>query len=343
MKNLKLTLTFSALFLFFFGPLTQAQEIIFNDATFKKSLVKNKKINTNGNSEIEIWEAMDYEGDINVSNRGILDLTGIEYFTSITKLNVSYNKLEKLDLGSNLALEEVYCNHNKIQKFDVSNLYELKVLQASNNRIAKIQLGNNTKLISLSLSDNFLTELDLTQNTDLIRLLANDNIIKTLDLRENTSLLRLSVKGNGMTSIDLRNGNNTQMSGASIALNNNNLNCINVDDVDYSTDFWAESKDDMAYYSANCKEIKNPNTTSTPSTFASIYPNPSVGPFTLDLGSIQKNVVVEVYNTLGALVSSNEYDEASVITENLSLAAGTYVVNVVMESGKKEAHRLVIQ
>ena len=151
MKNLKLTLTFSALFLFFFGPLTQAQEIIFNDATFKKSLVKNKKINTNGNSEIEIWEAMDYEGDINVSNRGILDLTGIEYFTSITKLNVSYNKLEKLDLGSNLALEEVYCNHNKIQKFDVSNLYELKVLQASNNRIATILLFRmylNTKCIN---------------------------------------------------------------------------------------------------------------------------------------------------------------------------------------------------
>lgn len=52
---------------------------------------------------------------LNVVNRSITDLTGIEYFTALTELKCYSNKLTALNLSNNKALTYVSCYSNQIQ------------------------------------------------------------------------------------------------------------------------------------------------------------------------------------------------------------------------------------
>ncbi len=57
---------------------------------------------------------------VEVDSKGISDLSGIEYFTALTSLDCSYNKLTALDLSKNTALTGLYCSHNQLTALDVS-------------------------------------------------------------------------------------------------------------------------------------------------------------------------------------------------------------------------------
>ncbi len=71
---------------------------------------------------------------MNVSNKGIRDLTGISYFTELKYLDCSYNELSTLDVSNLTKLEELYCQFNKITSFaGESNKIKLKKLNISAN------------------------------------------------------------------------------------------------------------------------------------------------------------------------------------------------------------------
>ena len=65
---------------------------------------------------------------IDVSSKGIADLTGIEYFTALISLNCSDNLLTALDLSKNTALEVLDCSNNYLNALDVSKNTALKEL-----------------------------------------------------------------------------------------------------------------------------------------------------------------------------------------------------------------------
>ena len=93
------------------------------DAKFKKCLIENKEINTNRDNEIQRSEAESYTGDyegINVLDKGIKDLTGIEAFISLTILNCGMNQLRALDVSKNIALVKLSCNTNQLKSLDIS-------------------------------------------------------------------------------------------------------------------------------------------------------------------------------------------------------------------------------
>jgi hypothetical protein len=52
---------------------------------------------------------------LDVSGRGIADLTGIEYFAALEWLDCSDNRLTTLDLSHNPALKKLYCSGNLIR------------------------------------------------------------------------------------------------------------------------------------------------------------------------------------------------------------------------------------
>ncbi len=59
---------------------------------------------------------------LNVSQKAISDLTGIEAFTALTSLWCQYNQLTNLDLSANTALTELRCDHNEnLNSLDVSS------------------------------------------------------------------------------------------------------------------------------------------------------------------------------------------------------------------------------
>ena len=73
--------------------------------------------------------------EINVIDKGIEKLKGIEYFTALKFLYCSKNKLTALDVSENTALVELYCCENQLKELDFSKNKGLLSLRIFNNQI----------------------------------------------------------------------------------------------------------------------------------------------------------------------------------------------------------------
>lgn len=91
------------------------------DETFKRELVNNTSINTNGDKQIDCSEASNYSGAIDISGKGISDLSGIEAFTSLTSLIAPSNNITHLDLSKNTSLTQLIIVTNKLVSLNVAN------------------------------------------------------------------------------------------------------------------------------------------------------------------------------------------------------------------------------
>ena len=69
--------------------------------------------------------SIDTISELNVSFYNINDLTGIEDFSNLEKLDCSYNLLEELDISQNTQLVELICYQNQLIELDVSQNIEL--------------------------------------------------------------------------------------------------------------------------------------------------------------------------------------------------------------------------
>jgi len=154
---------------------------------------------------------------LNVTNKSISDLTGIEDFTALTSLDCFNNQLTSLDVSNNTALVYLYCFNNQLTSLDVSNNTALTELVFENNQLTSLDVSNNTALTILHCYNNQLTSLDVSNNTALVGLWCSDN---------------------QLTSLDVRNGNNGNMNDFK-SFNNPNLSCISVDDPAWSTTNWS--------------------------------------------------------------------------------------------------------
>ena len=81
---------------------------------------------------------------INIPQKGIKDLTGIEYFTSLEKLFCQINELTVLDLSHNTALTFVNCSRNQLTSLNLSKNTAIKAEEiASDGNIYRIALTEN--------------------------------------------------------------------------------------------------------------------------------------------------------------------------------------------------------
>jgi len=103
---------------------------------------------------------------LDVENKSISDLTGIEAFVALTYLNCIDNQLTSLDVSKNTALEQLFLVTNDLTSLDVSK---------------------NTALIRLWCNSNQLTSLNIKNGvtTQLTKFIATENpnltCIETLD------------------------------------------------------------------------------------------------------------------------------------------------------------------
>ena len=134
-------------------------------------------------------------------------------------------------------LEELMCNYNQLTNLDVSA---------------------NTSLIGLFCSSNQLTSLDVSNNTSLIDLFCDGNYIECLDISNNLVLTELYCEQNLLEQLNTRNGNFQNMSVDAL---NNNLSCVEVDNIGYATNNW--SFDSFTTLSTNCNYSSTCNTTSS--------------------------------------------------------------------------------
>ena len=73
---------------------------------------------------------------MDVSEKDIKSLKGIEYFTALDSLDCSVNELTTLDVSKNTALTNLNCRSNKLTALDVSKNTALNVLTCCGNQIS---------------------------------------------------------------------------------------------------------------------------------------------------------------------------------------------------------------
>ena len=122
---------------------------------------------------------------IDVSNKNITNLKGIEFYTSLEKLWCYNNQLASLDLSQNKKLTYLDCSENQLTSLDVSQNKTLKTLICNTNQLESLHVSNNTDLTSLHCYDNQLTALDVSKNMELTVLDCSRNQLTALDVSNN--------------------------------------------------------------------------------------------------------------------------------------------------------------
>lgn len=151
------------------------------------------------------------EGEINrilsvdVANKEISSLKGIEFLTALTNLDCSNNQLTSLDVSGCTALEELICSRNQLTALDISNNPALTMLSCVSNQLTGLDVSNNPALALLQCSDNQLTSLDVSNNPMLIRLYCCNNQLTSLDISNCTALANLECYDNQLTSLGVSN------------------------------------------------------------------------------------------------------------------------------------------
>ena len=141
--------------------------------------------------------------ELYVAYANIKDLTGIELFPNLEKLDCKNNNLTRLDVSKNTKLTKLYCEFNQLTGLDLSKNTALTELNCQINQLTSLDLSPNTALTKLDCALNPLTSLDVSNNTALTYLDCNYNQLTGLDLSKNTALTKLGCHDNQLTSLDL--------------------------------------------------------------------------------------------------------------------------------------------
>ena len=342
MKTLKITLLFLFTANLYFT--ISAQNVYIPDVALKNALLNNLAINTNGDTAIQVSEAVNYKGEISVCC-GDSDLTGLEYFTSLTSLNINFfNNLTHLDLSKNAALTSLDCNGNQLISIDVSkNIYltslncggnqltsldvsknkALYNLKCSTNQLTNLDLSKNYSLQSLDCSFNHLTSIDVSKNKVLVDLDCRNNNLSSLDLSEIYNINALNCIRNQLTSLNVKNGNNTKLLFFHADMNPN-LNCIEVDSVAWAKAYWI--CDTTASFSTNCgyegiQKISGENA-------LTLYPNPVSNNFTIQIDNLKEAYTLEILNTTGQVVLNKRITNSIEQVDLSGQAVGVYFVKL---------------
>lgn len=192
------------------------------DIAFLHALIA-EGVDTNNDNHISIEEA-EAVTHLNLNTKGITDMTGIEAFMNLERLECIFNSMTSLDLSKNTALTRLNCYTNPLKSLNVSNCTELKYLQCNmnqlnaldvsdnaalefldcqGNNIEKLDVSNNTLLENLRCGGNQLTSLDVSSLQNLIKLVCHENKLNSLDVSNNLSLQNLCCARNDINTLDL--------------------------------------------------------------------------------------------------------------------------------------------
>ena len=145
---------------------------------------------------------------IDVYDKNIASLKGIEYFTALTELYCYNNQLTALDVSKNTALKVLDCSSNQLTALDVSKNTALTELYCYANQLTALDVSKNTALTSLYCSSNQLTALDVSKNTALTKLVCNANQINETEMGNLVESLPINNGGLFVKSLNYANEQN---------------------------------------------------------------------------------------------------------------------------------------
>ena len=156
---------------------------------------------------------------LNLSNKNISNLQGIEIFTELENFDCSYNNVTSIPFTTYNKLKYLKCNNNKITQLLggynwISYFSVLVELDCSNNLLEGLNLPSYNTLTKVNASNNRftsfsynsskkLTYLDLSNNPNLKTINCEWDALTTLKVANCPSLTYITCRGNSLTSLDL--------------------------------------------------------------------------------------------------------------------------------------------
>ena len=163
----------------------------FPDEQFRNYI--SEQLDSDGDNMLSATECSEVV-DLNVSQQGIADLTGIDVFSKLQQLDCSGNTLSALDISGAAQLLQLNCSANP-------DLSALKLPEKN---------GAFSFLVMLDCSDCALTELSLDSYALLGTLDCSGNQLAALDISANSNLRTVDCSGNQLTELDVYNNKNMQ-------------------------------------------------------------------------------------------------------------------------------------
>jgi uncharacterized repeat protein (TIGR01451 family) len=234
-----------------------AQVVNIPDANFKNALVNTICADLNDDGVLESDVDTDNDGEIqqsealavfvlfyvpppplfptgefrsaNITNN-IANLTGIEAFLNVKKLDVSDNLLTALDvsmltqlnilrcgsndlntlqIGSLPSLEYLYCENNHLTSISLSGVPNLKLLACNINNLTELDVNGLNALSFLSCYNNQITQLTFGNSHALRNLYCGNNFFEMLDLNDTAVSLLYCNDNPNLSQIFLKNGVNS--------------------------------------------------------------------------------------------------------------------------------------
>ena len=149
---------------------------------------------------------------LDLSNRNLNNLEGLEVFENVTTLNCSNNPLTSLDVSAFSELRELNCDNCFNQSasrsysngvLDLSENTKLQTLSCAENGLTSLILPDTQTLYWINCSSNRLTTLDVSKNPVLDYLSCMNNQLTMIDVSKNTALTFLELDDNQLTTLDI--------------------------------------------------------------------------------------------------------------------------------------------
>ena len=122
----------------------------------------------------------------------ITSLKGVEFFSELTMLDCSCNRLSSLDLSRNARLEVLDCSNNLITRLNIGDNTALTTVWCYNNQLRELDLSGKNALTELWCNNNWLNTLELSGVPNLRVLWCHDNRLRALDPSSCPELVTLS-------------------------------------------------------------------------------------------------------------------------------------------------------
>ena len=207
-------------------PTPEGQQVTFPDKNLDKCI--REALDKSADEEItttELATLTEFSADV----EGISNISGLEYCTNLTHLDLGLNQISDISPLANLTNLTHVCFLINRRISDISalaNLTNLTSLWISGNKINDISpLANLTKLTDLQISDNQINDISpLAGLTKLTRLEIRTNQISDISPLDNlTELNYLDLSNNQIDDISSLVENSGLGEGDTVCLEDNNL------------------------------------------------------------------------------------------------------------------------
>jgi len=130
---------------------------------------------------------------------------GIEKLVNLTYLDLSTNKIAKIDLSNLKKLKFIALDDNFLTDIDLNNNVELEEINIPCNNLKTVNLSKNIELINLNLTYNEIETIDLSNNSKLNFIDLSFNKLEKINVSNNSLLTQLYLANNKLTEINVSN------------------------------------------------------------------------------------------------------------------------------------------